>query len=309
MNLDEVWIVGRVRRAPKIPVHLASAGVTHGGVFGDSLGVFQLTYRRVVSCDFSIFPGVRRYSLESPTCPTVTWSPSINARWRRMPFRPTQVGGMRPGRFPCWRARMLPVCAYRVAPVRRESRVEMMSTAISAARSPAGWPPSPSTTRKMPCWASMKKRSSFSVRFRPTSEWAPTSNCDVVNMVSLCGARTPTPGSPRWRRIPEETECGARTGWRSKLCLKLQRADIGERDVGRRGQEHLAVTIDLFPAFDSLHTIGNGCPVHRGSELTEIPDEEGCLLFDRAECGSVRGKYPQDLRASDPPRRLFRRVQ
>jgi hypothetical protein len=29
----------------------------------------------------------------------------------------------------------------------------------------------------------MKKRSSFSGRFRPTSEWPPTNNCEVANMV------------------------------------------------------------------------------------------------------------------------------
>src|ERR1700733_3391400 len=80
--------------------------------------------------------------------------------------------------------------------------------------------------------------------------------------------------------MQEETECGARTEWRSRLCLKFQGADVGERDAGRRGQEHLAVAIDLFPAFDSLHTIGNGNAVHRGSELTEIPDKEDpCFLI------------------------------
>src|SRR5271169_2970055 len=73
-------------------------------------------------------------------------------------------------------------------PVRRDSRVERMSTAISAARSPAACPPSPSTTRKMPRRASMKKRSSFSVRFRPTSEWPPTRNCEVAGMGLVAAA-------------------------------------------------------------------------------------------------------------------------
>src|ERR1700676_3851034 len=73
----------------------------------------------------------------------------------------------------------------------------------------------------------------------------------------------------------EETECGARTEWRSRLGLQFQCADIGERDPGRRRQKHLPVAIDLLTAFDSLHTIGNGSPIHRRSELTEILDEEG----------------------------------
>src|SRR5580704_13191059 len=75
--------------------------------------------------------------------------------------------------------------------------------------------------------------------------------------------------------MQEETECGARTEWRSRLCLKFQRADIGERDLRRRWQKYLAVAIDFLPTFHPLHTIGNGSPVHRRSELTEIPDEEG----------------------------------
>jgi hypothetical protein len=51
MNLNEARIVGRVSSTSKISVHLVSARVAHGGVFAEALGVFQLTYRRVISCD------------------------------------------------------------------------------------------------------------------------------------------------------------------------------------------------------------------------------------------------------------------
>jgi hypothetical protein len=139
MDLDEVRIVGRMSRTSKVSINLTPARVVHGGVFAEPLGVFQFTYRRVVSCDLLHLSVLA----------------SANASWMRLSL----------------------------APVRRESRVEMMSTAISAARSPAACPPSPSTTRNMPRCASMKKRSSFSGRFRPTSEWPPTNNCDVANMV------------------------------------------------------------------------------------------------------------------------------
>src|ERR1700733_11444734 len=84
----------------------------------------------------------------------------------------------------------------------------------------------------------------------------------------------------------EETECGARTEGRSRLGLKFQRADIGERDPRGRRQKHLAVTIDLLTAFDSLHTIGNRSPIHRGSKLTQILDEE-CPCFRIAPNAAV----------------------
>ena len=51
MDLDKVRIVGRVGRTSKISVHLVSARVAHGGVLAELLRIFQLTYRRVVSCD------------------------------------------------------------------------------------------------------------------------------------------------------------------------------------------------------------------------------------------------------------------
>src|SRR5947199_7260980 len=74
----------------------------------------------------------------------------------------------------------------------------------------------------------------------------------------------------------EETECGAKTRWRSfrRLCLKFQRANVGQRDSRGRRQKHLAVAIHHLTAFDSLHTFGKLSSVHRSSVLTEILDEK-----------------------------------
>src|SRR3954449_4817314 len=54
-----------------------------------------------------------------------------------------------------------------VAPVWRSRRARTRSTAISAAFSPAAWPPMPSTTRKMPRSTSTCQASSLFLRTRP----------------------------------------------------------------------------------------------------------------------------------------------
>ena len=51
MDFDEVGIVGRVSRTSQVSVDFIPARVVHGCIFAEPLGVFQLTYRRVVACD------------------------------------------------------------------------------------------------------------------------------------------------------------------------------------------------------------------------------------------------------------------
>ena len=183
MDLHEVRVVRRVSRTSQISVYFVPARMAHGGVFAELLRIFQLTYGRVVSRNFLDLSG----------------SEQIKSGVADMPYRNLitldQCDGSHachPGPLRVWdAASKISVLAnanaswirLSLAPVRRDSRAEMISTAISAARSPAACPPSPSTTRKMPRCASMKKRSSFSPRFRPASEWPPTSNCEVVIMV------------------------------------------------------------------------------------------------------------------------------
>src|SRR5436309_15597587 len=107
------------------------------------------------------------------------------------------------------------------APVWRSKRARTRSTAISAAFSPAAWPPMPSTTRKIPRSASMCQASSLFLRTRPIS-LAPAYLRPVLTMFAAAAIQK-----------DHAREADARLGRHRRLDVAVPLLAIDELHAGR----------------------------------------------------------------------------
>src|SRR4051812_10160455 len=128
-------------------------------------------------------------------------------------------------------------------PVSRSRRVRILASAVSAAFSPAAWPPTPSTTMKTPRTGSCWWRSPLISRCTPESVAPPANN-------------------PLWTCIG-----GKLRGF------ELKKHRIGEADASAVGQRRLDAVLAFRPAL-IVKTTSHALAVDGGAEHAEIDEEE-----------------------------------
>src|SRR5439155_25673 len=228
------------------------------------------------------------YRRVSPTWPTTARisSTTTTVRTHAIPFHSGRKTAAR------WISLFAIAIASRTrsttGPVSRSSRDRTTASAISAARPPAAWPPTPSMTRNNPRARSTWMRSSLTSRSRPALVSAAARSAVAVCIEWLtppCATgNQSTDTARRERRTRGERGSEPTTGTRSSPLSEIEEDRAGESYLRDVGQQRFGSVLP-FCSVDLVETLRHVAAVQRRSKRAQIDQEEAIARRIPADAG------------------------